>query len=509
MIGSRIEHAKRNITGGLVYQVVLMVFMFITRTVIVYALGSLYLGLNSLYASILHVLSLAELGFGSAVTFSMYGPMAEGDTETICALLKLYRSVYRIVGAVVSIIGLAVTPFLQYMIEGEVPADINIYVLYLVNLANVSCSYFLFGYREVLLVADQRSDLTSLIGTVMTVFRSLLQILFLLWMKNYYLYCILIPVFTVIRNLAVFLATNRLYPQYVCRGALDRTVKKDIMKRVTGLLFYKISGIFRNSFDSIIVSSFLGLTVLAKYNNYFYLINASTYFLGSVTTAITAGIGNSIVSESVQKNYRDFEKFHFIYLWIVGWCTVCFFCMYQPFMRLWMGENFLFDDGIMAAFCVYFYTWQMGELCFTYRQAAGLWWQDKIRPLAETAVNLILNVVLVRYFGVAGVLCATILCLIFLDTGWGGWILFRYYFKTQSFTRYLKSLAQFGLLTFLACLICYGAFTWLIPQGRMVQWICRGAVCVVVPPCLFWLTLHRRKEYREAVEFVYTVVKRR
>ncbi len=507
MTGSRIEHAKRNITGGLVYQVVLMAFMFITRTVIVYALGSLYLGLNSLYASILQVLSLAELGFGSAVTFSMYEPMAKGDTETICALLKLYRRIYRIVGAVVSVMGLAVTPFLQYMIKGEVPADINIYVLYLVSLANVACSYFLFGYREVLLVADQRSDLSSLIGTGITVLRSSLQILLLLWMKNYYLYCILIPVFTVIRNLAVFLATNRLYPQYVCRGALDRTVKKDIMKRVTGLLFYKISDVCRNSFDSIIISSFLGLSVLAKYNNYFYLINASTYFLGSVTTAITAGIGNSIVSESVQKNYRDFEKFHFLYLWIIGWATVCFFCMYQPFMRLWMGEDFLFDDSIMAAFCVYFYTWRMGDLCFTYRQAAGLWWQDKIRPLTETAVNLILNVVLVRYFGVAGVLYATILCLVLINAGWGGHILYRYYFRTQSYTRYLKSLVQFGLLTFLACLICYGIFTWLVPQKLSFQWICRGVLCVAVPPCLFWLALHQRKEYLEAAEFVRTVVR--
>ncbi len=498
---SRIEHAKRNITGGLVYQVVLMAFRFVTRTAIVYAFGSLYLGLNSLYASILHVLSLAELGFGSAVTFSMYEPMARGDQDTICALLKLYRKIYRIIGAAVSIMGLAVTPLLPYMIQGEVPADISIYALYLINLANVSCSYFLFGYREALLVADQRSDISSLIGTGVTVLRSLLQIYFLLWVKSYYLYCVLIPVFTVARNLAVYAVTNRLYPQYVCRGALDRTVKKDIMKRVTGLLVYKISDVFRNSVDSIIISSALGLTVLAKYNNYFYLINASTYFLGSVTTAITAGVGNSIVSESVQKNYRDFEKFHFIYLWIIGWATVCFFCLYQPFMRLWMGEAFLFDDDIMAIFCVYFYTWRMGDLCFTYRQAAGLWWQDKVRPIAETAVNLVLNILLVRTFGVAGILYATIFCLVFIDAGWGGHILYRYYFSNQSFAKYLKSLGLFGVLTCLACLICYGILTWLVPEGPAVQWISRISLCVLLPPLLFWLALHRRKEYREAAEF--------
>lgn len=507
MNGSRIEHAKRNIAGGLVYQVVLFAFMFITRTVIVYAIGSLYLGLNSLYASVLQVLSLAELGFGSAVTFSMYEPMAKGDKETICALLKLYRRIYRIVGAAVSIMGLAVTPFLSYMIKGEVPADISIYALYLVNLANVACSYFLFGYREALLVADQRSDISSLIGTGIAVLRSVLQIFLLLWMKNYYMYCILIPVFTVIRNLTVYVTTNRLYPEYVCRGALDHTVKKDIMRRVAGLLFYKISDVCRNSFDSIIISSVLGLTVLAKYNNYYYLINASTYFLGCVTTGITAGIGNSIVSESVQKNYRDFEKFHFMYLWIIGWMTVCYFCMYQPFMQLWLGETFLFDDGIMMIFCVYFYTWRMGDLCYTYRQAAGLWWQDKVRPVVEAVMNLGLNIVLVRAFSVAGVLYATILCLVFINAGWGAHILYRYYFRDQSYTKYLKSLVQFGILTFLACLICYGIFTWLTPLELIIQWICRIFLCMLLPPFLFWLVLHRREEYREALQFIQTVLK--
>lgn len=506
MKASRIEHAKRNIAGGLVYQIVLFAFMFIMRTVIVYTLGSLYLGLNSLYASILQVLGLAELGFGYAVTFSMYEPMARGDRETVCALLKLYRRIYRIIGVAVSVVGLVVTPFLPMMIKGEVPPDVSIYALYLVNLANVSFSYFLFGYRESLLVASQRSDISSHISTGITVIRNLLQILLLVWFRNYYMYCILIPVFTVIRNLAVYWVTCRLYPEYVCDGALDRTIKKDIMKRVTGLLFYKINDVCRNSFDSIIISSALGLTMLAKYNNYYYLINASTYFLGSITTGITAGIGNSIVRESVEKNYRDFEKFHFIYLWLIGWMTVCYFCLYQPFMKLWMGESYLFDNRIMAVFCLYFFTWKMGDMCFTYRQAAGLWWQDKLRPLIESAVNLALNVLLVRLCGVAGVMYATIFCLIFINTGWGAHILYHHYFVNQSYLGYLKSLFRFGILTLLACLISYGIFSWLIPAGWAVQWICRIFICICLPPGLFWLALHRREEYREAVQFIRNVL---
>lgn len=506
MRASRTERAKRNIAGGLIYQIVLFAFMFITRTVIVYTLGSLYLGLNSLYASILQVLGLAELGFGYAVTFSMYEPIAKGDTETVCALLKLYRRIYRIIGVVVSVAGLAVTPFLQLLIKGEVPPDVSIYVLYLVNLANIALGYFMFGYREALLTADQRSDILSFISTGITVFRSVLQILLLVVMKSYYLYCILIPIFTVIRNLVVYAETRRLYPEYVCDGALDRTVKKDIMKRVTGLLFYKINDVCRNSFDSIIISSVLGLTVLAKFNNYFYLINASTYFLGAVTTGITAGIGNSIVKESVRKNHRDFEKFHFIYLWMIGWLTVCYFCLYQPFMKLWVGEAYLFDDHIMALFCLYFFTWKMGDLCYTYRQAAGLWWQDKLRPVVESAVNLILNIVLVKVCGVTGVIYATIFCLVFINAVWGAHILYRCYFIDQSYMKYLKSLLWFGIVTFFACFISYAIFNRLVPDGEVVQWICRIFTCMCLPPVLFWIVFHRKEEYREAVEFIRNIL---
>ena len=66
------------------------------RTIIIYYLGAEFLGLNSCLQSILQVLNLAELGVGSAMVFSMYKPIAENDTEKLCALLNLYKRYYTI-----------------------------------------------------------------------------------------------------------------------------------------------------------------------------------------------------------------------------------------------------------------------------------------------------------------------------------------------------------------------------------------------------------------------------
>ena len=162
---SRTLNAKRNMLASLINRIVSMLLPFVTRTIFIYSLGSLYLGLNSIFSSVLSVLSLAELGVGTAMVYSMYKPIANGDAETVCALLNLYRKIYRIIGAVILVLGLAFTPFLPHIIKGAVPADINLYVLYFINLFSTVVSYFLFAYKNSLLTASQRMDVISHIDT--------------------------------------------------------------------------------------------------------------------------------------------------------------------------------------------------------------------------------------------------------------------------------------------------------------------------------------------------------
>ena len=100
------RNARRNMLASAVNNGVKTVIPFVNRTLFLWLLGPAYLGLNGLFGSVLGVLSLAELGFSTAIVSSMYKPIAEDDEELVCADLGFYRTVYRWIGTAVLGIGL-------------------------------------------------------------------------------------------------------------------------------------------------------------------------------------------------------------------------------------------------------------------------------------------------------------------------------------------------------------------------------------------------------------------
>ena len=511
MADSRTKNAKRNIYASFLNKTVTMILPFLTRSAIIYFVGVLYLGLNGLFTSILSVLSLAELGVGAAMVFSMYEPIAKEDHETVCALLNLYKKLYRIIGIVILVLGLIFAPFLKFFIHGDIPTDANIYVLYLISLFNTVVSYFLFAYKTSLLTATQRMDVTTNTTTLLTILTGTLQILLLFLFKNYYLYCIVTPVATILGNLIRSRIVDKMYPQYTCRGNVSKEIKAQIKKRVFGLFIYRLSAVMRYSLDSLVLSTFLGLTMLAKYNNYYVIMNSLVGVMEIMTANTTASIGNSIALESQEKNYKDFQKIQLVFMWLVGVCTVAMFCIYQPFMRLWVGDELMFSNLIMTVFCIYFFINRWGDVCYMYRQSAGLWWEDRYRPIVEAVVNLTLNIILVQYIGVLGVMLSTIIGLVFINSIWGSKILFRHYFTDYKQLRYLWELLLFTAVTAFACVVC-GAICRFIPapERSVLAFVLigvRAVICAVVSNIIFWVAYRKLPQYRDGLELVKNIVK--
>lgn len=504
---TRTQNAKRNIAGALLYRVVALLSTFVTRTVIVYLMGAAYAGLSSLFSAVLQILSLAELGFGSAMVFSMYKPIAEGNAREVNALLNLYKRIYRVIGAAVVVIGLLFIPALPVMIRGEVPPGISLYALYLINLANTGVSYFLFAYESSLLSADQRAHISSLLDAAATLLSNAAQVLILVLTRDFTLFFLVLPATTIAKNLCTHVIVRRLYPQYRCAGQVPGETLTGIKQRVAGLFVYKVCQIFRNSFDSIIISSFLGLTVLSQYGNYYYIMSAVSEMVGVMSRSLTSSVGHSMVTESREKNYRDFRAIQLLYMWIGAVCTTCLYCLYQPFMRLWMGEALLFEPQVMALFCVYFFSLKMGDVCYTYRQAAGLWWQDRVRPMVEAAGNLLLNLLLVRFIGVSGVMLSTVLCLVCINTVWGSRILFKHYFVGQRQSGYLLRLAYMAGITVACCALTAFCCAKLAPGG-VAGIAVRLVLCMVVPNLILPAALAPLPEFSDALALVRRVLRR-
>lgn len=503
---SRVGNASRNIMFGMFLKGYQILMPFLMRTAMMYYMGMEYLGLNSLFGSILWVLNLAELGVGSAMVYSMYRPIIDGDKKEICALLKLYRKYYRIIGLVIAVVGLILTPFIPYLIKKDIPNDTNIYIVYLLNLFCTVMTYWLFAYKNSLLVAHQRNDVASKVMLITNTFQYGVQFLIVIFLQDYYWYLIAAIVTQVCTNIVTARMASRMYPEYEPEGELPREHISNINGKIKDLFTSKLGNVIVSSCDSIVISAFLGLTVLAVYQNYFYILTAVMGIVKVVFDSCTAGIGNSILVDSEEKNYRDLKKLTFITAWLTGFCSACLLCLFQPFMKLWAGADSMFAFSAVVCFVVYFFVDQMNQLLLTYKDAAGIWHEDRFRPLVTALTNLILNIILIQFWGVYGVLWATVISKVVVGMPWLFYNLSTVLFK-RNMTGYIIRMIGYGIVTALVCGICYFACT--VVEGSGIGALAlKAIICIVISNMMFLLIFLRTKEFEETKKIVLRVIKR-
>lgn len=497
---NRTKNATRNIISGFALKLYQLITPFIIRTMMIHLMGMEYVGLNSLFASILQVLNLAELGVGSAMVFSMYKPIAEDAPEKICSLMNLYKKYYRIIGLVVLTGGLIVMPLLPNLISGDYPAGINIYVLYLLNLGATVLSYWLFAYKNCLLTAHQRTDITNKITIIISTFQYILQGVVLFAFRNYYIYLIVALLSQAILNISTAICVSKMYPDYSARGVLEKAEVKKINQRVRDLFTSKLGSIVVNSADTIVISAFLGLTVLGMYNNYYYILTSVMSFVTIIFTACTAGIGNSLITESEEKNLNDLHQFTFLISWIGAFCACCFLTLYQPFMSIWVGEEYLISYGCVICLAVYYYIRVVNQVLVVYKDAAGMWHQDRFRPLVTAIANLVMNLILVQFIGLYGILLSTVLSTLFVGMPWVIHNLFTVQFKSGE-KRYIQYLLLYAVVAMVACALSCLICSFFSITG-IIQLAVNLLICCIVPNVIFVLAFYRTKVFKDSITLI-------
>lgn len=497
----RTKNASKNILFGSVLKLYQIVVPFILRTAMIKYLGMEYIGLNSLFISILSVLNLAELGVGSAMVFSMYRPIAEDDEVTICALMRLYKIYYRVIGLVILIIGLAITPAIPKLITGTIPHGINIFILYWLNLGATVVSYWLFGYKTCLLTAHQRTYVSSRTLLCTNSIQYVLQFVALAVFGNYYYYLFIALFLQAVSNIVSAIIVDKMFPNYHPKGKLDKDVVKQINRRVKDLFTNKIGNVLLNSVDSIVISAFLGLSSLAVYNNYYYVINCVMGFVTIFYNSITAGIGNSIIVETKEKNYNDFKTFQFIVFWIVAFCGSCLLCLYQPFMKLWIGDSrYILPFAMVILFCIYFLNLQMIRALETYKDAGGIWHEDRYRPLIASLANLVINIILVQFIGLYGILLSTILSSLLINVPWLIHNVFKNIFKC-SCVEQVKNMAKYIIVDAFIMAITYMLCSFIVREGYLSFGV-KMLISAACPNILTILVYYKNREFHSAMNIV-------
>ena len=482
----KIERTKNSIKGilsGVINKIILLLVPFIVKSIFINTLGMQYFGLNGLFTSILNILNLAELGVGSAVSFSMYSAIAKNDTKKICALLNLYKKAYIAIGCVVFIAGLLFVPFINTFCNTEIPNDVNIYIIYMLFLLNTCLSYWLLSYKSAILTSHQKNYIINNINTITNLLLNIFQAIVLILWKNYYIYLGVLLFSTALNNLLIAVYTHFHYPDYAPNGKISTDEKKSITKKIKSLFFYKIGYVVLTSVDSIVISNFLGLTILGKYNGYYYIITALFGFFQIFTNALLAGVGNSIEVETREKNIKDFNRINFLLSWIIGFCTVCLICLYQQFMYIWLGLENMFSIYVVVLLAIYFYVWKMMDVINLYKDAAGLWEYDRYRPIVASILNLALNIWLVQLVGIYGIILSTIISIVVVIFPWSTLVLYKYYFK-EGYKTYLKNYFFNIIYTVIICIITYLLCSF-NETYSLKNFIVNLIICCIIPNILF------------------------
>lgn len=501
--------AIKGIFAGSVNRAISLLLPFVGRTVLIYTIGAQYLGLNSVFTSILSILSFAELGFGNVMVYSMYKPIAEHNEEKVKALLNLYRQLYRFIGLIVMVIGLAIMPFIRYLIKGDYPADVNLYLLYIIYLFNSVVSYWLFTYKSSLLEAHQMYYAGHNISTIITLLTYTCQILALLFFKNYYVYIIFVPMATIATNIGVAITTRRYYPNIKAEGTVDQETKRSIRRNVLAGIGHKLGPSATTSVDNLVVSSLSGLTLAAVYSNYNFILTTVTGFVSLVFSSFIAGIGNSLIVESKEKNYEDFKFFTFINNILTGWSAICILCLSQPFMYLWIGKSkgaeYMYSSVTLIILVFMYYAQQIRTIVQSYKTAAGMWYIDRYKPYVAAILNAILDIVLFKAIGINGVLLSTIFARVVVGLPWETHAMFKEYFKQPKWP-YYKSLLKYLLISVIIGTICYFVCN-LIPYANIWWLILRTVVCVLLVSAFYIVAYWKNAYVKRSIEKISMLLK--
>lgn len=441
MKSSRTKNSIRNITFSFGYQVLVLILGFINRTIFIKILGVNYLGISGLFSDILSMLSLADLGFGVALTYSMYKPLAENDYRRLAGLTNLYKKVYRIIALAVSLIGLALVPFLKYLVHLSRPIP-NLQLYYILFLANTVASY-LVVYKTSILTADQKDYMLSKYRSIFSFFQTVFMTLFLWLTHNYTVYLCVQVFFTYAVNFYCSYIAEKEYPFIKEKVELPFSEVKEIFRNLYSVFLYKISGVLLNATDNTLISVLVNTSMVGYYSNYSMIITNVTNLINTLFYSLTASLGNLVVKEKAERRYQVFQMIQSVSIILSTICICGFTFLIQDFIRLWLGNKFVLDYPILIAIIINFYLSIILLPIWVYREATGLYQQTKYIMVITALINLVLSIWWGRIFGVAGILLASAVARLSTYVWYEPILLFKEYFGISSwiyFRNIIKSI---------------------------------------------------------------------
>lgn len=490
----RTKNSVKNIIMNFVNNFLLNIFRFVLRIIFVKVLAEVYLGVNGLLSNVLGILALSELGIGTAINFSLYKPLADNDNKKINSLMKFYRKAYQIISLIVLILGLCLLPFLDFFIKDTSGVQ-NLEIIYLIFLANMVIGY-LFSYKRTLITADQKAYKITPFVIFYNFLTTVLQILVLLMFKNYFLYLLVQTLCIILENITVnrYVDKNYVYLDDISEAEeIDKKELGLIKKNVKALMFHKVGSYAVTSTDNLIISKFVGLSVVGVYSNYCLILNTISSIIYVFINNVTASFGNLLVSEDNKKSLQVFNEMNYIYYIMYAISFICFINLLNPFIELVFGKNYILSIEVVYLIVINFYLLGMTNILDVVKSSAGLYDNDKYIPFIQAFLNIVVSIVLAIKIGLVGVFIgtfvSTLVPLIFKPI-----IIYKHIFKCsvkKYFRQLFKQLFILGICLILSLVI----LDFIVVNNLLLDIVIRLIVSLVVSAIVLLLFTFRSQEF--------------
>ena len=436
MSNSRTKNSIKNITSGLFLKFINIPLQLVIRVIIINYIGIEFIGLNSFMLSIINIITAIELGFGIAMTQSLYEPIKKKNKAKINEILVSFKYIYNRVGIIVFCLGLIVLPFLNYFKPINDDIDVNIYFVFIIYLFSSLINFFVYPHKIALINAYQKRNILHNVTIITKTTSALFQILILVLFNDYYLFILSIIIFPLIRNLMISYYCSKYYPKLLPVGKVDTSFLKSIFSKTKKVAIHKFGDIALISVDTILIVYFLGYKTASIYSNYLYLVTAINTTIDVISMSLLASVGNLLVGKN--RRYKLFYKLSIVNAIIVGFISVKLFVIHQFFIKQWLGEENLFESIFtVLLFSIYLFSSKIRSILILYRDALGIWDKDFYKPIVGVLVNLILSFIFVNYFGVNGVLISSIIVLLTIYLPWEIVVVHKYIFSMKFIRFYL------------------------------------------------------------------------
>ena len=503
----RTSNTIKNAMASSIMSMVTVIIGFISQKIFVIILGTEYLGLNGLFNNILSILSVAELGFGTAIIYNLYKPVSENDYYKINVLLKFYKKTYRIISFIIFILGIGVLPFLSTIVGNtSIP---NVHVLFLLLLIEVVISYLL-TYKRSILYANQKNYIINIIHIFYVILLNLLQMIFLIITKEYIIYIILKILFRVIENIVINIVAKKMY-NYInddVNEEIDKETKKDILNKVKGLLLHNIGSAFVQGTDNIIISKIFGIVTAGLYSNYNMIISAINNLITQLFQSVTASIGNLLIETNKEKSYSIYKNMLLINSWIYCIASGCLMCVVNIFMEIWMGKEYLFNNVVISCIVLNFYVQGMRKTNSTFKNAAGIFYEDRYVPIAESAVNIVFSIVLAKIFGLSG---------IFFGTTISSFVLYFYSYPVlvykrifnRNYINFIIDNFKYFIISLFSIGITYIIINYIAITSLIVCLIVKLMLTFIILNIIYLLLFHKSEEFKYYINMIKVVYEKR